>query len=77
VAGGWGCGVVVVMEVLLLWINCMTKSRAPHHQWQYSLCSHLLERWIAGMYYIVVLLNNDILLQHVSLRITFFHVSSS
>jgi len=32
-----------------------------------------LERWTAGMRNFVALLNNDILLQHVSLRITFFH----
>ena len=37
----------------------------------------LFDRWTAEMHHIVVLLNNDFLLQHVSLRITFFHVYTS
>jgi hypothetical protein len=39
-----------------------------------NLFSHLLERWKAGMHHIVAFLNNDILLQQLSLWTTFFQV---
>jgi len=44
---------------------------------QLSLCSHLLERWTAGMHHIVVLLITDILFHHLSLLISFFRAFST
>jgi hypothetical protein len=69
--------VVLVVEVSIsvYQLHDKTLYSSPPKTLHFNLCSHLLERWTARMHLIVEFLNNDVLFQSRSLRITYFHIS--
>jgi len=76
--GVWGVVLLVIFVVevcisvdqLYDNVSCTSPSMKLH----FNLCSQLLEPWTAGMHHIVVILNNYILFQQLSLRIKISHV---